>query len=93
MSCIQTHSSHLYAQLGAIKKFQLFTFKHSKSDRIHLMRREANAPEAYEDTIRTIGAPNKTVTDNAKVLIGHKWTSINRKYCIESGLTIPYHQH
>ncbi len=57
------------------------------------MRREANAPEAYEDTIRTIGAPNKTVTDNAKVLTGHKWTSINRKYCIESGLTVPHHQH
>ena len=28
------------------KCFQLFAFKHSKFDRIHLMRREAKAPEA-----------------------------------------------
>ena len=23
---------------------------------------------------------------------GHKWTCINRKYCMEHGLTVPYHQ-
>lgn len=57
------------------------------------MRREANAPAAYEDFIRTVGAPNKTVTDNAQVLSGVKWTNINRKYCIETGLTVPHHQH
>ena len=32
------------------------------------------------------------VTDNATVLTGLKWTNINRKYCIETGLTIPHHQ-
>ena len=58
-----------------------------------LMRREAQAPEIYEDYIRTVGAPNKTVTDNAKVLTGNRWTSINRKYCIETGLTVPHHHH
>ena len=55
------------------------------------MRREANAPEAYEDTIRSVGAPNKTITDNVAVLIGLKWTLINRRYCIESELTVPLH--
>ena len=57
------------------------------------MRREAEAPGAYEDFIREIGAPNKTVTDNAKVLTGNRWVSINRRYCIESGLSVPHHQH
>ena len=54
------------------KCFQLFAFKHSKYDKISLMRREASAPEAYEDLIRSIGAPNKTITDNARVLTGTK---------------------
>jgi len=27
------------------------------------------------------------------VLTGHKWTSINHRYCIESGFTVPHHQH
>jgi len=75
------------------KCFQMFAFKHSKFNVIKLMRREAQAPEAYKDLIREHGAPNRTVTDNAKVLTGHKWTSINRRYCIESGFTVPHHQH
>jgi len=75
------------------KCFQMFAFKHSKFNVIKLMRCEAQAPEAYEDLIREHGAPNRTVTDNAKVLTGHKWTSINRCYCIESGFTVSHHQH
>jgi len=42
----------------------MFAFKHSKFNVIKLMRREAQAPEAYEDLIREHGAPNHTVTDN-----------------------------
>ena len=57
------------------------------------MRRKRQAPEAYEDVIRFIGAPKKTITDNAKTLTGSRWTDINRKYCIKTGLTIPHHQH
>ena len=79
--------------IRGFKCFQMFAFKRSKFDAIKLMRREAQAPEAYEDIIREFGAPNKTVTDNAQVLTGHKWTSINRRYCIETGLTVPHHQH
>ena len=56
------------------------------------MRREANAPEKYLDVIRSIGAPNKTVTDNAKVLTGHRWTTVNQQYFIETRLTVPHHQ-
>ena len=32
------------------------------------MKREENAPEAYEDVIRSAGAPNKTVSDNTDFL-------------------------
>ena len=57
------------------------------------MQRESEAPNTYEDLIRNVGAPNKMVTDNAKVLTGTKWTSISRKYCVATGLTVPDHQH
>ena len=74
-------------------KFQLFTFKKCKRTICTLMKRESQAPDAYLDIIRNIGAPNRTVTDNAKVCTGTRWTNINREYCIESGLTIPHHQN
>ena len=57
------------------------------------MRREANAPDKYMDIIRSIGVPNNMVADNDKVLTGQRWTTINRNYCIETGLTVPHHQH
>ena len=50
----------------------MFAFKNSKFERIKLMRREANTPEKYEDVIRSIGAPDKTVIDNARFLTGQK---------------------
>ncbi len=74
-------------------KFQLFTFKTCKRTICTLMKRESQAPDAYLDIIRTIGAPNRTVTDNARVCTGERWTKINRDFCIETGLTIPHHQN
>ncbi len=87
-----TFFSHIPSCRG-YKMFQLFAFKRSKLTVIKLMKRERQAPECYEDVIRDIGAPNRTVTDNATVLTGVRWTTINRKYCIETGLSVPYHQH
>ena len=57
------------------------------------IKKESNAPEMYQDVIQTCGAPNKRVTDNVQTMTGTKWTGINRSSCIESGLTIPEHQH
>ena len=57
------------------------------------MRRESQAPEAYEDVIRHIGAPNRTITDNTKVCKSNKWVTVNRRFFIETGLTVPHHQH
>ena len=56
------------------------------------MQKESMAPHAYHDFIIKYGAPNKTVSDNARVYLSKHWTDINRKYCIECGLTVPYHQ-
>ena len=73
--------------------FQLFAFKASKFTKIKLMSRERQALEKYEDIIRHYGAPNRAITDNAKVYTGKWWTKINHKYCIETGLSVPHHQH
>jgi hypothetical protein len=43
--------------IRGFKCFQLFAFKKSKLNVFKLMKREANAPEAYEDVIREFGAP------------------------------------
>ena len=90
------YSGTLFSNITSIRGFecfQLFTYKYSKFERIELMKREENVPEAYEDVIRSVSKPNKTVTDNAAVLIGIRWTSINCIYFIETGLTIHHHQH
>ena len=57
------------------------------------MRKESQASQAYEDIIRSVGAPIKTITDNSKAQTDSKWTAINRKYCIATGLTVTHHQH
>ena len=46
------------------KCLQMFAYKQYKYDRLVEMKREANVPEAYEDITRSVGVPNKTVTDN-----------------------------
>ena len=71
----------------------MFAFKNSKFDRLALVHKEASAPEAYEECIRAVCAPTKTVTDNDKVLTGTKWANTTRRYCIATGLTVPIHQH
>ena len=70
--------------IRTFKCFQLFAFKKTKLTTIRLMRRESQAPEAYEDVIRGIGAPNRTVTDNAQVCKSTRWVTINRRFCIET---------
>ena len=67
MTFIQTHFIILTSIRG-YKYSQMFAYKYSKFERIELMRREANAPDAYEDIIRAIGAPDKAMTDNTSIL-------------------------
>ena len=57
------------------------------------MNHESHAPGMYEVIIREHGDPNKTVIDNAKVCTIKRWTSINRMFCIETGLSVPHYQH
>ena len=74
------------------KCFQMFAYKKSQMDVIQLMKREKEAVEKYEDTIIEHGAPTMTVTDNARVMTGRAWKTVNRKYCIRTGYTVPYQQ-
>ena len=56
------YSDTLFSNMTSIrglKYFQLFAYKYSKFERIELMKRESNTPEAYEDMIRSVGAPKK----------------------------------
>ena len=90
------YSDTLFSSVVSIRGlecFQMFAFKTLMYECIKFMKKEVEAPTAYEDVIREVGDPNKTVTDNAKVFTGSKWTSINRCYCIKSGLSVPHHRH
>ena len=71
----------------------MFAFKNSKFDRLSLMHKGSSAPESYEDCIRAVGSLNKPVIENSQVLTGTKWTNISRRYFIDTGLTVPKHQH
>jgi hypothetical protein len=56
------------------------------------MHREAEAPNTYENLIRSLAALNKMVMDNVKELTGSKLRSIYRRYCVATGLTVLEHQ-
>ena len=90
------YSDTFYSSLPSVRGytcFQLFAFKKTKLVKIILMRREPQVSEAYEDVIRSIGTPIKTITDISRAQTDSKWTNINRRCCIETGVTIPHHQH
>ena len=72
--------------------FQMHALKNSKLSITTNMKKVSHAPDCYTNFIINYGAPNKTVSDNAQVYLGRNWVTINRKYCIETGLTPPYHQ-
>lgn len=85
------HSS--VCSIRGYKYIQMFAFKSSGLDEARLMRKESQASDVYEDVIRHIGAPNRLVSDNARTLnVSSKFTAINRRYCIETGFTVPHHQ-
>ena len=92
MFYIQIHFSLLFYP-SENSNVLTFPFKKTKLTTIRLMKRESQASEVYEDVIDGIGPPNKTVTDNARVCKYSKWITINRRFCIETGLTVPHHQH
>ena len=77
-TCILIYYSLLYILLRTIH-ISFFACKLSKYEKFVLMRHESSAPDTYEDTIRAVGDPNKTVTDNTHILTGVRWTTINRR--------------
>ena len=56
------------------------------------MRRESHSHQAYQDFVRKIGAPVTLLTDNAKTLIGKKWTKTSRDNITKQRNIAPHNQ-
>ena len=56
------------------------------------MGRESHSHKAYKDFIRKIGAPVTLLTDNAKTLIGKKWTKTSRNNITKQRQIAPHNQ-
>ena len=73
--------------------FNVFGLKKAKLDKTYLMRRKSQSAETYWDFIREVGAPNKTITDNAKEFLSKDWQQVNRLNCILNGSLEAFHQN
>ena len=85
-----------FSSVRSIRGYKCFLVNallNSAIDDVRLMKREAEVDRHFLDFIRQVGAPNISVTDNAKVFTSEKWKDILRKYCIDDGLTESYHQN
>ena len=56
------------------------------------MIRESNSHQEYQDFVRNIGSPVTLLTDNAKTLIGKKWTKMSRDNTTKQHKIAPYNQ-
>ena len=54
---------------------------HSQVDDVRLMRRESKVCDHFQDFIRQMGAPNKSVTDCASSFLGKTW---NQQLCLQN---------
>ena len=90
------YSDIFFSTIKSIRNFscfQLFAYKTTKFTKVILMTRKSHASEKYKDIVKHYGAPNKTVTENTRECTDIRWTSINRKYYIETGLIVSHYQH
>ena len=72
--------------------FQIHVLKQSKIFITKNLKKDTHASDAYLDVIIKYGAPNKITSNNVHIYLDSKWTSINCKYYIGQGRTVPYHQ-
>ena len=85
-----------FSSITSIRGYKCFlvnALKFSEVDDVRLLRTESQVYPHFLDFIRQVGAPNVSVTDNAKVFLSEKWTNILRKYCIDDHQTEAYHQN
>ena len=71
---------------------QLFYYLLSCYTYVLCMRRESHSHKAYQYFIRNIGAPLTLLTDNAKTLIGKKWTKTSRDNITKQRQLAPHNQ-
>lgn len=75
------------------RKFLMCSLVFSKLDDVHLMRAEHQTVGCWQDFIRRIGAPNKVVTDNAKVFQSKEFLTTLRLNVIDNQFSEPYEQN
>ena len=57
------------------------------------MRKKSQAPDAFADFVRMVGAPNYMVNDHAQELTGDAWLAVARHAMIATKITEPAHQN
>ena len=93
---VRTDSDTFFASIQSIRGYkfvQLFYSLLRCYTYVSCMRRESHSHQAYQDFFRNIGAPVTLLTDNAKTLIGKKWTKTSRDNIKKQRKIAPHNQH
>jgi hypothetical protein len=78
---------------GGATMAQLFVGKSSQITSVFPMKRESQFAHTFEDFIRTHGAPDALLSNNACAQIGKQALQILRMYAIDDIQCEPHHQH
>jgi hypothetical protein len=78
---------------GGVTMAQIFCARNSQLGLAVPMRSEKDMPQTIHEWIRTYGAPNMLISDNAKVEIGKTVQDILRYYVIKDHQSEPNFQH
>ncbi len=82
----RTDSDTFFSTVKSIRQFncvQIFHCVQSGFTYVKGLLKKQQAPTAYEDFIREVGAPNKFLTDNEATLISQKMTTTSRRFAIQ----------
>ena len=78
---------------GGVTMAQIFCARNTQLGLAVPMKSEKDMPQAIHEWIRTYGAPNMLISDNAKVEIGRAVKDILRYYAIKDHQSEPNFQH
>ena len=91
----RTDSDTFFASIQSIRGYkcvQLFYSLLSCYTYVSCMRRESHSHQPCQDFVRNVGAPVTLLTDNAKKLIGKKWTKTSRENITKQRKTASHNQ-
>ena len=90
------YSDTFFSSISSIRgytMFQLFSLRDCKVDYAYLMRQKSQAHLMFQDFVRSVGAPNYVINDNAEELTGDDWLRVARNAMIETYTSEPEHQN